>query len=382
MDATEFVALADRAAAAGDLQGAQSFLLQAVEISPGECLLYLKLAGLQRASGKPAVALETVRRALAIAPRDFAALLMQASLLERLGRPGASQAWSHALAQKPEGEIPAHLAPVVVHAESRVDEWTKAREALMTEATAEAESRASPDEVHRIQRFRSNRLRRTKPYHSEPTDFCYPGLREREFHPRSLFPWIEELEAATETMTAELRAVMAAERAELVPYVQYDDHLPMDQWRPLNRSLDWTAIHLLQNGQPVDANASHCPATLELLKRLPQPKIPNAAPNAMFSLLAPRTEIPPHVGVNNARLVCHLPLIVPEGCWFRVGAETRFWELGEAIVFDDTIEHAAMNPSDELRVVLIFDVWHPDLSEVEREAIAALIATERGAGGL
>jgi aspartyl/asparaginyl beta-hydroxylase (cupin superfamily) len=65
-----------------------------------------------------------------------------------------------------------------------------------------------------------------------------------------------------------------------------------------------------------------------------------------------------------------------------VGAETRFWERGEAIVFDDTIEHAAMNPSDELRVVLIFDVWHPDLSEVEREAIAALIATERGAGGL
>jgi aspartyl/asparaginyl beta-hydroxylase (cupin superfamily) len=102
----------------------------------------------------------------------------------------------------------------------------------------------------------------------------------------------------------------------------------------------------------------------------------------MFSLLAPRTEIPPHVGVNNARLVCHLPLIVPEGCWFRVGAETRYWKPGEAFVFDDTIEHAAVNPSDELRVVLIFDVWHPDLSEVEREAVAALVATERGAGGL
>jgi aspartyl/asparaginyl beta-hydroxylase (cupin superfamily) len=65
-----------------------------------------------------------------------------------------------------------------------------------------------------------------------------------------------------------------------------------------------------------------------------------------------------------------------------VGAETRHWKVGEALVFDDTIEHEAMNPSDELRVVFIFDVWHPDLSEIEREAVAALVASERSAGGL
>ena len=102
----------------------------------------------------------------------------------------------------------------------------------------------------------------------------------------------------------------------------------------------------------------------------------------MFSLLKPRTLIPAHVGVNNARLVCHLPLMVPEGCWFRVGAEKRFWKRGEAFVFDDTIEHEALNPTDELRVVLIFDVWHPDLSEIERDAVAALISTESSNGGL
>ena len=96
----------------------------------------------------------------------------------------------------------------------------------------------------------------------------------------------------------------------------------------------------------------------------------------MFSLLAPNTAIPPHVGVSNARLVCHLPLIVPDGCWFRVGSETRLWQKGEAFVFDDTIEHEALNPSDELRVVLIFDVWRPDLDPVERKAIAAAIEVE------
>jgi aspartyl/asparaginyl beta-hydroxylase (cupin superfamily) len=76
-----------------------------------------------------------------------------------------------------------------------------------------------------------------------------------------------------------------------------------------------------------------------------------------------------------------LPLIVPEGCWFRVGGETRHWKRGEAFVFDDTIEHEAMNPTDELRVVFIFDIWHPDLSQVERDAVKAVIEAEGDARG-
>ena len=142
---------------------------------------------------------------------------------------------------------------------------------------------------------------------------------------------------------------MTAERAELIPYIQYEEHQPLDQWRPLNKNSDWTAIHLLQNGRRIEANAVHCPRTMALLDSIDQPQISGAGPNAMFSLLAPHTTIPPHVGVNNSRLVCHLPLIVPDGCWFRVGEETRPWHRGEAFVFDDTIEHEAENPSDQLR---------------------------------
>ena len=94
----------------------------------------------------------------------------------------------------------------------------------------------------------------------------------------------------------------------------------------------------------------------------------------MFSLLKPRTRIPPHTGVTNVRLVTHLPLIVPEGCSFRVGNETRPWIPGRAWVFDDTIEHEAWNDSDKLRVVLIFDIWHPDLTPPERTLVTALMA--------
>lgn len=375
MDAAGLVRDADKAAAARDLARAAALLEQAAALSPEDLTLWMRIAAIRRASGKFGQALEAVHSALALSPRDFTALLMRASLLRRLGDPAAGEAWGHALAQKPGGDLPPQLESVVREAEEHYEEWRTAKEAAFKAAMASAEAGANDEELKRIDRFRTNALRRTRPYHSEPTDFQFPALTEREFHPRRLFPWIEQVEAATGEIAAEMRQVMAAERAELVPYVQFDEHVPMDQWRPLNQNRDWTAIHLTRHGSLIEANARHCPRTMAVLGHVPQPDIPGASPNAMFSLLAPNTTIPPHVGISNTRLVCHLPLVVPEGCWFRVGAETRPWIAGEAFVFDDTIEHEAANPSDELRVVLIFDVWHPDLSAVERDAVAALIST-------
>ena len=375
------LAEADGAAAVGDFGRAIALLNKVAESGGANLALWLKIAAMQRMSGKPEAALDAVHRALTFEPLDFTALLMRASLLQRLGEP-AGEAWGHALAQRPKGELPPQLGAAVAEGERHHSAWLAEREAAMKTAMANAEERADPEERLRIERFRTNALRRTRIYHSEPTQFHFPELTEREFHPRREFPWLRELEAATSAMLEELKLVMAAERSELVPYIQYEEFQPLEQWRSLNQNRDWTAIHLLSNGERVDANAGYCPRTMALLDKLPQPKIAGSGPNAMFSLLAPRTRIPPHVGVNNARLVCHLPLIVPEGCWFRVGAQTRQWNVGEALVFDDTIEHEAMNDSDALRVVFIFDVWHPDLSDTEREAVAALIGCDGGAEGL
>ena len=379
MSSRSTIAEADRAAAGGDLAQAQKLLARAAAEAPEDLQLLLKLAAVSRAAGQPREALAVVHQALAQSPLDFVALMLRASLLDALGEE-SGEAWDNALAQRPAGELPPSMASAVAAGEQRRDAWRANREQRMKAAMAGAEGSANDEERARITRFRSNALRRTRPFHSEPTHFHYPGLVEREFHPRRLFPWIDQLEAATDTIAAELKAVMAAERAELVPYIQYAEHQPLDQWRALNKSTDWTAIHLLQNGRRIDANADHCPRTLALLEGIGQPEIDGACPNAMFSLLAPNTAIPAHVGVNNSRLVCHLPLIVPEGCWFRVGAETRHWRPGEAFVFDDTIEHEALNPTDQLRIVFIFDLWHPDLSSVEREAVTGLIEAQIGPG--
>ena len=373
-DAADLAAQADRAAAAGDLAGARTLLLQLVEISPAH-ENWMKLAAMARATGEIDTALMAVHRALAAAPLDFVALLLRASLLEQSGVAGAGEAYGRALAQKPEGEMAPTLARMVDHAHKMHDDWLQRQDARLAAVAAVSTAEASEDEARRIARFRSNTLRTTRTYHSEPSHFHFPGLVEREFHDRSDFPWLAEIEAGTDAIAEEFATVVKAEQAELLPYVQYAEHEPLMQWSELNHNRAWTAIHLMQHGRANAANARHCPRTLALLERV-QPAIPGCSPNALFSLLAPHTAIPPHTGVANTRLVCHLPLIVPEGCWFRVGEEKRYWKRGEAFVFDDTIEHEAANPSGELRVVLIFDVWHPGLSATERSAVAAMMEAD------
>ena len=107
------------------------------------------------------------------------------------------------------------------------------------------------------------------------------------------------------------------------------------------------------------------------------PKIPlaivtNRSPSVLFSLLRPGARIPPHTGLVNTRLICHLPLIVPPECGFRVGNDTRTPVEGKAWVFDDTIEHEAWNRSGQTRVILLFETWRPELSVEERAFVGAM----------
>lgn len=363
---------ADRAAAAGDFTTARSMLERAVEADGSSHELWMKLSAMRRASGDLNGALAALDRGLAIKPLDFSALLYRAMLLENLGNPQAGEAFGQALAvAPPDDEVPAPVRQSLNHARSRWSAYQLAQEDQLARAVPgdlDAEVRA------RIDRFVSNTSRRTRHFHQEPTHFHYPGLPEIEFHDRRAFPQLVSLEAVAADIRAEFDALIAAEAAEMVPYIQYPDRVPLRQWKELNKSDKWTAIHLLRNGERIEQNARHCPRTMAVLAELDQPHVPGASPNAMFSLLAPRTRIPPHTGVANTRLVCHLPLVVPPSCGFRVGATTREWRLGEAFVFDDTIEHEAWNESDELRVIFICDFWAPTLSPSERGAVAAVIA--------
>lgn len=372
-DLAERIAAADRALAGGNLAEARRLLEDAARADPALPDFWQRLATVRKMGGAPMLAVEAIDRALALAPLDFMNLLMRAHLLDGAGHPEAGEAYGRALAQpRPDG-LPPSVQRILARGQGLWAAHQQSTTSRLGTAVEASGADLTPAERRRMERFASNIARTTRPYHSEPTHFAWPGLREREFHDREAFPWLEELEALTPVIRAEMDAVAKAPDAALVPYVKYADSEPLAQWRDLNHNRDWTAIHLIERGASLAANAAHCPRTMDFLARMEQPQIAGCAANAMFSLLAPRTHIPPHVGVANFRLLCHLPLIVPNRCWFRVGAETRDFAEGQAWVFDDTIEHEAKNETDALRVILIFDIWHPDLSPAERAAIAAAV---------
>lgn len=373
---------ADRAAARGDLATAIRLIEIVLESQPASIDSWLKLAALRRAAGRPRLAIAAVDRALAIDPLHFIALLSRARMIEADGdRDEAARCYARALAQWPAGQtVPPALQASITHGEALVAQY-RAEQRSRREAIAADVPGLTDDERRRVGRWTTNVLRETKVYHSEPTHYHYPGLVEREFHDRAAFPWLDRLEAATDAIRQEYVELAGGAAGHFEPYIQYDATMPTRQWTGLNHSLDWTAFHLVRGGRRIEENASRCPRTMAALAAIDQPVIAGRGPNAMFSVLKPHTHIPPHTGVANSRLVCHLPLIVPSDCWFRVGAERRGWREGEAFVFDDTIEHEAMNASDHVRIVLIVDCWHPGLSPAEREAIRRLMQAEEADGG-
>ena len=206
-------------------------------------------------------------------------------------------------------------------------------------------------------------------YPQQPSVFYYPYLAQRQFWERDEFGWAAELEAEAPVIRAELEALIG-DGADFRPYVEVEENRPYREFHGLHGNESWTALYLWRDGAVVEENARRCPRTMAALAKVPLSRIGHRTPAVLFSRLLPGAHIPAHHGMLNSRLICHLPLIVPPGGWLRVGNETREWEQGKLLIFDDSLEHEASNPSGETRIILLFDVWKPELSEDERAAVS------------
>ena len=323
-------------------------------------------------------------KALAIDPYDLLALVLRGAMFERQGKAQqAATAYGAAANVAPPLErLTPELRPAVSHA---MNFREKHYQSLGSFVDSHLEPYFKDCGQAGLERFRLSvdiLLGRKRRFESQPMRYFMPQLPVVEFFDRSSFPWLDEVEAATEAIRDEFLTVLRDEQmgAGFMPYITYDADQPVAQWKELNHSPRWSVLHLVKDGLPVAENAARCPQTMAIWQATPWPEQAGRTPVAMFSLLKPRTHIPPHVGASNCRLVTHLPLIVPPGCSFRVGNTTREWVPGNAWVFDDTIEHEARNDSDQLRVLLIFDTWHPLLSAEERRMITALNAALQSFG--
>ncbi|GAB3012054.1 aspartyl/asparaginyl beta-hydroxylase domain-containing protein [Bowmanella dokdonensis] len=355
------------------LQLFESVTIQAPELGQAWLGLAFARANLQQ----DAQALEAIERCLALEPRNLRALLFKADHLSRLGQPRRSLPFYEAalkLAVNLNSEIPGDIRQGLERAQSMAERFNLEYADFLLGKLKEKGYQPSQSST-RFNHSLDISMGRKQIYHQQPNRYYFPGLPQRQFYEREEFFWIEELEAATETIRSELEALLKADKA-FAPYLSSDQDIPEinQAGSKIVNNTDWGACYLWEYGKLHEENARRCPGTVAALEKVPMAHIPGQMPIALFSRLAAHTHIPPHHGMLNTRLICHLPIIVPNNCGaLRCGSEERPWQEGKTLIFDDSIEHEAWNRSDQERVVLLFDIWRPELTEEERQLVSALL---------
>lgn len=216
-----------------------------------------------------------------------------------------------------------------------------------------------------------------------PTTFHLPGLRAQPWwhpHDESRDPAISAIvEEFRKAYPAVLSEVSRLQRTLETNWGQ--DKLPKKRLGleslPVE-SGEWTQLCLVDEGRWIEGVCSHFPATTELLRRLPLCE--SSLGYAYLSRLAPGTCIAPHHGCTNVKLRAQLPLLLgpsdddtdvacvpfsPMNCAARrlvVGDDWHEYFAGEPLIFDDSFCHSVSNMTKHTRVVLLVDLWHPDLT--------------------
>ena len=369
------VAEAMVAARRGDASGALALLRKAEAAAPGDPNLKMQQALVYRITGALPQAITALDQALAIDPYNFLALLSKGAVLEKLsGERAAARVYRHAIEiAPPDDKLPPHLATPLARARAVVDGVDEELENFLRGQIGPLTAAGGELAMNRLDEAIGVYAGRRKVYQQQPLLLHYPRLPALPFYPRDLFPWLRDLEAGTDDIRDELQADLASRMDDFAPYIAFPPNVPVNQWEELNHSERWSSLFLWKDGLRQDAVCDSCPRTAALLESLPMADQEGFAPVAMFSALQPHTRIPAHTGSTNVRLITHLPLILPGPARFRVGNDMREWRMGEAWVFDDTIEHEAWNDADETRVILIFDIWNPYLEQGERELVKVLM---------
>jgi len=217
-----------------------------------------------------------------------------------------------------------------------------------------------------------NFARRPSPYtHPLQIPSIYiPGVPAQMFYNAHDLPWAAQLEAATPIIRAELEALLAQDAQAHNPNGGFQPYVGLTG----KTHTYWNTYILFLNGQKHEANCARCPQTVRILESLPRLD----KGHIIFSAINPRAHLYEHTGPLNGLIRAHLPLITPrqpENCTIRVGDQTRHWEYGKLLVFDDSFLHEVHNRTDELRVVLFIDFWHPALTDDEVRTLEQLRLT-------
>nr|XP_012595183.1 aspartyl/asparaginyl beta-hydroxylase isoform X11 [Microcebus murinus] len=146
--------------------------------------------------------------------------------------------------------------------------------------------------------------------------------------------------------------------------------LPEDE--NLREKGDWSQFTLWQQGRKNENACKGAPKTCALLEKFPETTGCRRG-QIKYSIMHPGTHVWPHTGPTNCRLRMHLGLVIPkEGCKIRCANETKTWEEGKVLIFDDSFEHEVWQDASSFRLIFIVDVWHPELTPQQRRSLPAI----------
>ncbi|XP_038622404.1 aspartyl/asparaginyl beta-hydroxylase isoform X2 [Tachyglossus aculeatus] len=146
--------------------------------------------------------------------------------------------------------------------------------------------------------------------------------------------------------------------------------LPEDE--NLREKGDWSQFTLWQQGRKNENACKSVPRTCALLDKFPETTGCRRG-QIKYSVMHPGTHVWPHTGPTNCRLRMHLGLVVPQqGCRLRCAQDTTTWAEGKVLIFDDSFEHEVWQEATSLRLILIVDVWHPELTTQQRQSLPAI----------
>ena len=185
----------------------------------------------------------------------------------------------------------------------------------------------------------------------------YPDLPSRPWHNPHEFPLVGYLESNYPAIRDEILALAGARF-----------HRESER---ISRTGDWDVAFLYERGRRREEVCAACPVSAHGIEAYPT--IRTLAGLIYVSRMRPVTHISPHRGPTNLRVRCHLAIKAPKGdCAIRVGKHIRQWHEGKCLVFDDHFVHEAWNRTEQDRIVLIVDLWHPGLSATEVALLEAL----------
>jgi len=192
---------------------------------------------------------------------------------------------------------------------------------------------------------------------SRPYRFFYPGLTSRSIWNADLIPEAKFLEKNFDTLLEDYQLVIKEGRLKIHPEKLADN------------AGEWQIFTLYSGGVENTNNTKLVPKTKALLVQSVNSAITMSAGLTYFSVLIPGGHVKVHYGAFNHRIRIHIGLETPPGAKIVLMDEEVFWKRGKALVFDDSFRHEVFHDGNTPRAVFIADIWHPDLSERERELI-------------